>query len=194
MTQKSLTDAIKEATSALEESNVPEDLREVAFSKALDSLLGLSTNANHSAAPTASTQSSKVESDLDAPMAAIATRLRIPDDVVSRVFDVDDDGVHLIPPRSAFAGQKKKATQEVALLIAAARQAAGIEDWTEVAEIRKVAEKKGVLDSGNFASQMSDLDGHGLRLRGERSKRELKMNDAGYESAGLLAAELISAE
>ena len=61
-------------------------------------------------------------------------------------------------------------------------------------EVRRVADTKGVFDSPNFARHVVALDGNGMRIRGERAGREIKVNDAGFEAAGELAMRLLVEE
>lgn len=60
--------------------------------------------------------------------------------------------------------------------------------------VRRTADDKGVLDSPNFAKALADLDGQGMRIRGERQNREIKINDAGFEAAGKVAEQLVGEE
>jgi hypothetical protein len=80
--------------------------------------------------------------------------------------------------------------QEVAYLVAAGRQAIGLEEFTGWKTIRDVCENRGVLDSSNFGLAMGKLDGEGLRIRGKGSTRELKVNAAGYEKAGAIITRM----
>jgi hypothetical protein len=195
MSTDTLTQAFKDALAAMEAAQVPDDLRETAFVRALDHLLGGAT-----VAPPAGYVEARDESPVgrvadggtaavggDDAIGRIARRLHVDRAVAGRVFDVDDEGVHLLVPRSRFDAAAKTATQEVATLIVASRQAAGIdEEWTTVSEIKRHAEQKGVLDPGNFSRAIQPLDGNGMRIRGNPRSREIKMNDAGFEAAGQL--------
>jgi hypothetical protein len=96
-------------------------------------------------------------------------------------------------PRSAFSAKRLGATGEIATLVVAGRQAAGIDNgWTAVSEVRAVADAKGVLDSNNFGKALTPLEKQGMRIRGSGGKREIKMNDHGFELAGQLAARLLN--
>jgi hypothetical protein len=108
---------------------------------------------------------------------------------VARVYDVDDDGVHLNIRRSALASSRRAAMEQIALLVVAGRQAHKIEEWTQADVVRKACEEMGVLD-GHFAAALDRLKGDGLRLRGTGATREMKMNAAGFEQAGRLITSL----
>lgn len=192
-----LADALKEALAAVEEAGIPDELREVAFAAALEHLLprgaaGLHTEQQQQpdgAPPPAPAERAQVRGD--DPIAKIARRLQIDATEAGRVFDVDEEGVHVIVQRARLADSRLGATQQIAQLVAAARQAAGLDEgWTSVDTVRKAVEQKGVLDAPNFARALNALDGQGLRLRGQRGNRELKMHDTGFEAAGELVRDL----
>ena len=161
------------------------DLRPIAFSKAFDQIAGVPAAA---APPGPGAGGSGGGGGDGAPLSdaigRIAVKFGVEAEIVERVLDVDEDGVHLSVPRSALNDTKKVAMREVARLIAAARQAAGVdEEYTQFAVIRDTCDDRGVLDSANFAAAMQSLDGDGMRFRGTGRSREVKVNAAGYEKA-----------
>jgi len=87
-------------------------------------------------------------------------------------------------PTRSLSSKKQQAMREVAYLVAAGRQAIGLEEFTGWKTIRDTCENRGVLDSSNFGLAMGKLDGEGLRIKGKGAARELKINAAGYEKAG----------
>ena len=122
--------------------------------------------------------------DLGNPLGKIAAKFHVDVQTVERFFEVDDDGVHLLIPTRSLSSKKQQATQEVAYLVAAGRQAIGLEEFTGWKTIRDTCENRGVPDSSNFGLAMGKLDGDGLRIKGKGGCRELKINAAGYEKAG----------
>jgi hypothetical protein len=196
MSQARLVEALKNAVAVVDDAKVPNDLREAAFVRALDELLGrISPIARPSSEQVdrASEAPTSVAVDDDGGVGRIAKRLHIGTELAARIFDVDEDGLHLLSPRSAFDTKRLTATQQVATLVVAGRQAAiSDEGWTEAADVRAVADKKGVLDPANFAKAINALDGQGMRIRGNPRNREIKMNDHGFELAGQLAARLVN--
>lgn len=190
-TPEQLTDVLRAVVGAINDAEITEDLREIAFAKSFDFLTA--------DAPAQTGRKSLVPKDpkRDDPqpesdgIAAIARKLKLEGDAVARVFDIDDDGVHLTVAHSALATQRKTAMQEVARLISAGRQGAGIdEEWTSIDAVRAACDNLGVLDAGNFAAAITKIGGAGVRIRGAGRKRELKVNAAGYESARELVTRL----
>jgi hypothetical protein len=183
---ETLVRALRQATAALEEAEVPEDLRTIAFDKAFDHLTGGGATA---ASGRASTPESPLvpenkTTSAQNPIERIAAKVNVDPGLADRVYDVDDDGVHLTLPRSSLNEKKRFAMQEVARLIMAGRQAIELEEFTPSKVIREACDGRGVLDAGNFAAALSALDGHGMRLRGSGVSREAKLNAAGFEAAG----------
>lgn len=195
MPSEALIHALKDALEALDAAQVPEDLREVAFARALDNLIGTPARTAGTDTSVAEGSAGGPSGEADGPVANIASRLNIDVSTASRVFDVDEDGVHLVVPRGRFETSKLAATRQVAQLVVAARRAAGLDqEWTSAEHVRRTADDKGVLDSPNFAKALADLDGQGMRIRGERQNREIKINDAGFEAAGKVAEQLVGEE
>lgn len=195
MPSEALIHALKDALEALDAAQVPEDLREVAFARALDNLIGTPARTAGTDTSVAEGSAGGPSGEADGPVANIASRLNIDVSTASRVFDVDEDGVHLVVPRGRFETSKLAATRQVAQLVVAARRAAGLDqEWTSAEHVRRTADDKGVLDSTNFAKALADLDGQGMRIRGERQNREIKINDAGFEAAGKVAEQLVGEE
>jgi hypothetical protein len=196
MANEPLSQAFKEVLAAIEEAQVPPELREVAFVRGLDHLLGGARPAQRGAAPPRpdSDAASPPGGDVSKPLVRIARRLHIDPAVASRVFDVDEEGVHVVVQRSKLSTSNKAAAQELTQLVAAARQAGGLDpEWTAVDEVRRVADKKGVVDT-NFSKHVTALDGKGMRIRGPRGGREIKMNETGLEAAGQVAVRLAGEE
>lgn len=190
-----LVRALRQATAALDEAEVPEDLRSIAFDKAFDHLTGsgaIPASGGATASKQPSVSDNKALGGQD-PIERIAGKLNVDPDLASRVYEVDDDGVHLTLPRSALNEKKRLAMQEVARLVMAGRQAIELEEFTPSKVIREACDSRGVLDAGNFAAALSALDGHGMRLRGSGASREAKLNAAGYEAAGAVISRILGA-
>lgn len=200
MTSHELTQAMKDALAIIEGAGVPEDLREVAFVRALDQLLGTSPVLTRTPGGDAETSGAEIREDQRLeppgdPLTKIAHKLGIDANVASRVFDIEENDVYLISARGRFPRAKLSATQQVATLVAAARQAAEFDvGWTPASAVRTIADQKGVLDSSNFGQAIAGLSDQGMRLRGSGRTREIKVLDTGFEAAGALARELAGGE
>jgi hypothetical protein len=180
---------LQDAVAAVDTANVPSDLRASAFRVAAERLDGSVGDATKLTSKSADTPLTATTTENR--LSNIATKLGLQTGDVAKVFDVDDDGVHLVVARSRLDNSKRTAMQEVLQLVVAARQALG-EEWTAAADVRAVADDRGVLNAPNWAAAIKALDGAGFRFRGSTQAREVKINHVGYEAAAKLASRLIS--
>lgn len=193
---RALPEVLKEVLAALDEANVPEDLREVAFAKAFDHAAGASgaawtTGSASGASPPASAGGGGDQAvDRGDVFARIADKLAVTKEQAAHVFDIDEDGVHLTVPHAAFESKKRTAMQQVMRVVAAARQAIDLEEFTATKVLRAACEDRGVLDSGNFASALAAIDGDGVRVKGTGPSRAIKLNAKGYAVAGEIVKQL----
>lgn len=178
-----LVDALRD----VEEADVPEDLREVAFSKVFDLRAGTVSLPQASAAPTAPAQSASTVGPAQGPaapadpLARIAARLGLDRQTVGEVFSAREDGLELIVPAGRLSARTATATKEIALLIAGGRQAAGVEEWTSWDEIRRWCSEFKRLDGGNFAKTIREMeDVFNFRRESER-KHQVRLARPGWE-------------
>lgn len=118
----------------------------------------------------------------------LATRLQLTRDAVESVYTVDGDGVQISVDPRRIGPSKSAATRELALLVAAQRQAAG-EEQTSVDEIRTVTIEFGKYDPPNFSSSINELRGAFL-VKGPPRQRLLKLTRTGWAQAADLVREL----
>jgi thymidine phosphorylase len=182
---------LAEALKAVQEAEIPEDLRELAFSKAFDTLSGgvpagaLTANAGQGG------ETGTIPGPLaDSALRRISAKLGIDEDATEASFDLDEGKIRLSLPARKFDKQKSRATKEIALLVAAGRQAAGVEERTEVGVIRDVVTKYGKLDPPNFASTIREMDEE-FNILGSRMQRRVKVNRRGFEKAGQMIKDLM---
>jgi hypothetical protein len=194
MSLASLTEQLRQAVQAVEDAKVPQDLRAAAFTRALDVLAGGGSPAKTSSATTpVKTRSGAqdIAPSAGEATARLAVKLGVDVATAEKVFDIDEDGLHLIVAPSKFGPTTKEAILQIARLVIAGRQAAGLDaEWTTSAIVRAATEDRGKADPGNFSAYIRTLDGEGFRIRGNGALREFKANAAGFERAGALVTEL----
>lgn len=186
-----LTEALKEAARIVEEADLPTDLRAAAFQKAVDSLMGPLVAA--ASPPVFDTPSSSIGRGAQSGIQAIAQKLGLPVEVVSEVFEIKDGALDVILGYSRIAAGAAAGTRQLAVLVAAGRQAAGIDadGWTPVSGIRSICKEFNKFDQANFASTVVEMD-QWFSISGTGQSRKVKMTRAGWEQATLLVAELTS--
>jgi hypothetical protein len=171
-------DILRQAADVVAAAEVPQDLRAAAFDKAVDLLAGRSVPDGNSGQETGS----PADADPDDLVQRIATKLGLDRRLVDETFEIEDGQVKLTVARPKLESAKTAGTKQIAVLLAAARQAAGIEEKTKAQTIREVADDYGKLDPPNFAATIGEL-GDYLSFSGGRMSREVKVKRAGYEEA-----------
>lgn len=180
-----VTDILRRAAEAVVAADLPENLRNTAFGKAVDLL----TQGPPAGSQVRSAFGSETSRGTDDPLQAIGAKLGLERSLIDEVFEVENGNVNLTIARSKLEPKKAAGTKQIALLLAAARQGAGIEDWTEGRTIRAVASDYGKFDGPNFASSISEL-GDYFSFSGSGSGRRLKMRRAGFEEAASVIKKL----
>jgi hypothetical protein len=164
MLMDSPRDILIETLRDVEDGDVPEDLRGIAFEKVFELRAGtLRSGESASAGGVAGvgTPVSAARAELDAggdPVARIAQRLGLGAETVGEVFDVHEGEVELIIPAGKLPNRPATGTKQIALLVAGGRQAAGTEDWTSIDVIRQACSYFRRLDSPNFAKTIKEMD------------------------------------
>jgi len=181
-----VVEILRAAREAVDRAEIPDELKSVAFVKAVELYsTGPRTHLN-----------GRHESEAQGgnSVAAISTKLGLEESLLNNVYDLAENTVTVVIPRSRFPQQKGPATKALALILAAGRQAAGYDDgWTPTEVIRQHCSDFGIFDSGHFAQTISDLDDV-LILRGKGLKREVKVTQGGYEEAARQVRRLVEGE
>lgn len=120
----------------------------------------------------------------------IASAMKLKREVLELVYDVQDGQPGLVISAKRLSERKAEATKVIAQLVAGARQAAGLEEWTGVGTIRAVVNDFGRLDGNNFAVAIQGLDKVFL-YRGKSTSREVKVTRAGMEEIAALITSLV---
>jgi hypothetical protein len=171
-----VTQILRQAASAVEASELPEDLRVSAFTAAVQ-LLTLAGGLSPPARPAAA----GADPGSDSPIARIAAGLNIDVSQARDAFDVSEDGeLWVLVPRSKFPKSKAPAMRQLALLVASARQLAGLEEWTSSDVLRDQCRQFGVFDRSNFAAELASMQDLFV-MRGKGQQREFRVTRAGLD-------------
>lgn len=195
--KEAVTDILVEAIAAVNAADVPTELKEVAFSKAVDLIMARRTAEASPRMETADAGSVALPMPARAARALpaddtigrIAARLRMDRDTVAQVFDETDGKIDIIVAPRKLASGKAPATKQLATLVAAARQAADVEEWTDADEIRRFVEDFKRYDSANFASTLKEMDDI-FRVKQNGRKISVKLGRSGWDRAAELVATL----
>lgn len=188
-----VSDILVNALQDVEKAKVPEDLREVAFKEAIRLREeGAPQSASGSAKPTQPHSTAKGSSG-DGALAKIATRFGVESSQAAEVFVERDGEVRLAVGTRALSAGKAPATKEIALLIAGARQACEVEEWTSVNVIRDWCKEYGRYDSANFGSAIASMEDL-FQFSGKGQKREVKLRQPAWEEAGDIIRRMVGGE
>jgi hypothetical protein len=120
----------------------------------------------------------------------LAAGLRLDRDTLDLVYALQDGEPHLVISAKKIAANKALGTRQIGQLVAAARQIAGIEEWTSAATIRQVVTDYGRLDGSNFAATLQQMDNIAV-IRGKGQQREVKITKPGIENTADLINSLV---
>jgi hypothetical protein len=172
--------AIKTAYQAVAAASLPAELQPVAFAEILRHYLGGPAQVTVPDPERSGPQSS---GDQARGLARLAARAQISEAALADVFEIDESHVSLHVANSRIASSKRRATADVALAIAAARQASGVDDgWTSVAHVREALERYGRYDSSNFSAYLRSAT-DSFNYRGKATSLELRLTQHGWETA-----------
>lgn len=177
-----VSEVLKAAAREVDEADIPDDLRVVAFSKAIDLLTATGPVHGMRAGDGAQAKSASMDSGDDELLRKIASKLGLDIEVVSEAYYFEDGELQLNIPAVRLDSRKAPAMKQLALLVAAGRQAAGLDDATPFGVIREVCDQYGRLDGPNFAGtikQMNDV----FIFKGSGQKQMVRMTRPGWERA-----------
>ena len=186
------TELLKAALKAVDDAGTPEDLRGEALRGILPLLAGSVSTApvlrpaepkDQDAAPVgAPTPGSSGSGMLD----KIAAGLELDSGRINYLF-VEEEGEPVLKVKaSALPRSKAAAAVDIAHLVMAARQLAGVDDYTEGEVLREAAKRYGRFDSTNFGTSMKSLD-HLVSTQGKGAATKRKLTIPGIEAAAELA-------
>jgi hypothetical protein len=120
---------------------------------------------------------------------ALAARLKRPVEELADIYDFSADPVALIVSPGRLASTVARATEQIALLVVASRQAGSNDAWTSTSEIRAVCQDYSRFDSSNFATTLTSLHDE-FAFRGTGRSREVRLTRPGWEKVSKLLTEL----
>lgn len=183
-----MTSTLKEVLKALDDAEVPAELRVVAFERVFDALMG-GARPTQPAEPRQSQPVVTRDSGGEG-LDAVAARLQVGRDVVDGAYYLDGDNLEIVVPPGRFDNQKSRATEQIAILVAAGRQALGLDDdWTSVDPIREQCEHFKRYDSSNFAATIKGMD-KVFTVRGAGRDRKVRMTAPAWQKAAELLKQL----
>jgi hypothetical protein len=180
-----LIDALEELKSA----DVPQELWLVAFPKVLDLLSAEGVGPSGPGDGSGEEGRTALVDSGAVGLTGISRQLRLDEAVIREVFDLGDGALDVVVSTAKLSPRSAAATKELALLLVAGNQAAGLKEWTSASEIRAMCEAHKRLDSANFAATVAEMH-EAFRVRGTGRKREYSMSKPGWDLARGLVSRL----
>jgi hypothetical protein len=124
-------------------------------------------------------------------LAGIAKALKVDEETASYMYDIDGRELDLTISRDDLSSDRATAMREVALLVVAGRQAAGIDkERTDSNQVRNQGVHLGVMAKNTFRQEMGALSPQVTSKSQGRVGRALKMTRIGYDAAGRIAQRI----
>jgi hypothetical protein len=188
--QMNIQDTFRRAMEILEELEIEKDLRPAAFTMAVEALRTGQSPVQPMEKPAGASASG--EAGDASSIETVARRLSLSRGQIEETYHFGEKGFELVAPGSKLAKSKSAGTKEIALVVAAGRQAAGIDDWTNMDDIREWSDHFRKLDAPNFAKAVADMSDV-FRVAGKGSKRQVKLREPGWAKAKEVIERLLGA-
>jgi hypothetical protein len=192
---------LKQALDAVAGAGIPDDLKPLAFEKAIDLYAGSGAipaagggratgGGGGDGGGSSSSGAGAALAEESTAIQTIGAKMKIDGATADEVYEIDDEGLRIVLGTSKFEPAKRAATKQLALLYAAGRQAAGLEEWTPVKDVREIVKDFNRFDTANFAYTIAQMDDVFLFRGSSAQSREVKVNRHGYEQAAELIRQL----
>lgn len=190
-----IEDALQKAQEIVQNAAIDETFRPIAFGKALDELLRVEAVGSSQQGTSLGKETAPYgqEQAIGAGLDGIAKKLGLEVAQVAEIYFDSDGDLGIGVPSSRLAQGKKAGARQLALLVAAGRQAGGFDEsgWTQSEVIRNVCDHYGKFDSNNFAFTITKMD-NVFHIRGKGLNREVRLKQPGFEQAAALIRDLVS--
>ena len=175
---------------SINEAKISDDLRTIAFDKAVELLAGQSASPSKRA-PVALPGGKATGATGDEPVVLkIARKLALPAEAVAEIYSEDEHGgVQLVVGVGKLDTATAAATKQLALLVSGGRQLAEVEEWTSTKTIRQVCVHYGRFDRPNFAKTLKQMD-EAFSFKGKGQQLDIRLHQRGIDRLKRLITSL----
>lgn len=189
----SVATTLRAAVAAVEEAQVPDDLRPIAFSKAVDLLAGNGPGGAPRLASAEGGPSGARRATAGAPskgLEKIAVALGVPGNRIEMIYTEHGEVLQVVADPDDLGNTTKERAKVVALLLAAGRQLGGWDEGSTSDEyVRAEVDRLGVYDSTNYSKHVKELAAW-FNINGSGKKASYKLKHSGRQHIKELAARL----
>lgn len=180
---------LKLAMEAVEEAGIKDPLRSIAYAKAVD----LIARGGSVAVGEVEVHNLNSDAAVGEHAVAIAKELEIDAKHVERLFDELDDQLQFVGAVEKLGASKQLKVEKMAVLLCAARQAAGFDDdgRTSDAVVRAEVERHGLYDVTNYSKHVKPL-ARLTNVNGSGKAATYKMKYEGRVEARSIAQRLLA--
>jgi hypothetical protein len=189
-------DLLKRAVAAVEEADVPEDLRTLAFAKALDLLVsGKPSQSEDKNSGKSTSEGGGCGHQRDDFASRIAAKIDVSPTLVDRIFDEHEEDLIFSGDVSGLGKSRNEKVHALTLLLLAGRRWAGLDTGgvTQDGVLRAEIDRHGLLDVSNYSRQISVLKPY-ITITGSGKSGSYKIKYDGLEKAKQLARSMAGAE
>lgn len=187
-------DILVTAAKAVDDAGIKENLHQIAFEKAIEMIAASAgTPVGKVSPPLGSADVAGTTGGDETLLGKVAAKLKLDLDTVKEVYHEADGRFDIIVSPTKLEKAKSAGMKQLALLIAAARQGAELEEFTDAEHIRYFADEFKKYDSANFATDLKGMEEE-FRIRREGRKILVKLGRPGWDRAAELVRRLGGAE
>ena len=182
-------DLLKQAVAAIDEAKVPQDLREIAFSKVLELLQGGAGSPQAKNSPPHPEDSGTHEPKS---LSQIASKIGIEPHTLDRVFEESGDELIFSGNAKDLGSTRAKMVQGVVLLILAGRRWSGLDKGGTTPDeiVRAEVDRNSLLDVTNYGKHIAALKPY-VTITGSGKSAAYKIKHDGLERAKEIVLTLV---
>jgi hypothetical protein len=189
-----IKEVLLEAQRAVDEAKVSEDLRQIAFGKAVEILSGAQAKSATAEQGAGKSLLAAMHGSAEgSPVDKIVRKTGLAEHAVGEIYSNGaDGGLDVVVGVGKLDSATAVATTQLALLVAGGRQLAELEDWTKSKTIRDTCDYFGRFDNSNFSKTIKRMD-DAFSFRGKAQQLEVRVHQRGIEKLKQMIGNLTNA-
>lgn len=188
-------EVLQKAIDAVNSANIPSELREVAFTRAIDLIVGEKPVASANNKDSNGTKNAGGGADLDPTdsdrLKKIADAVGVSRERIELIYLEHEEDLQVVVDPGQLGSTMKERSKSIGLLVAAGRQLGGWdENTTPDIVVRSEIDRLGVYDGGNYSKYMKDMSAW-FNVNGSGRNATFKLKFQGREYLKTFAKGLV---